>query len=151
MIYNLLSVQRCLNLQSYTNEIMGILKGSKINSILNGKCPVCQNESMYLNTNPYVLSQTLKMHERCSHCNTKYKIEPSFFYGAMYVSYPVGIAFATAAFVITYFLFGATLMSTFISIVGTMVVFMPVIMRLSRNIWINFFMKYDADKDQLSS
>ncbi|WP_035335760.1 DUF983 domain-containing protein [Dokdonia sp. PRO95] len=130
---------------------MGILKGSKLNSIINGKCPVCQNESMYKNPNPYVLSQTLKMHERCSHCNTKYKIEPSFFYGAMYVSYPVGIAFATAAFVITYFFFEATLVNTFIAIVGTMIIFMPVIMRLARNIWINFFMKYDPTKDQLSS
>ena len=41
------------------------------------------------------------MNERCSKCNTKYRIEPSFFYGAMYVSYAVGIAFAVAAFVIT--------------------------------------------------
>lgn len=130
---------------------MGILKGTKLNSILSGKCPVCQNESMYKNSNPYILSETLKMHERCSHCGTKYKIEPSFFYGAMYVSYPVGIAFATAAFVITYFFFEATLVNTFIAIVGTMVVFMPVIMRLARNIWINFFMKYDPSRDQLVS
>jgi uncharacterized protein (DUF983 family) len=130
---------------------MGILKGTKLNSIINGKCPVCHNESMYKNPNPYILSQTLKMHERCSHCHTKYKIEPSFFYGAMYVSYPVGIAFATAAFVITYLFFEANLVNSFIAIVGTMIVFMPVIMRLSRNIWINFFMKYDPAKDQLSS
>lgn len=130
---------------------MGILKGTKLNSIINGKCPVCHNESMYKNPNPYILSQTLKMHERCSHCDTKYKIEPSFFYGAMYVSYPVGIAFATAAFVITYLFFEANLVNSFIAIVGTMIIFMPVIMRLSRNIWINFFMKYDPAKDQLSS
>lgn len=128
---------------------MGILKGTKLNSIITGKCPVCQNESMYINSNPYILTETLKMHERCSHCGTKYKIEPSFFYGAMYVSYPVGIAFATAAFVITYFFFEANLVNTFIAIVGTLVVFMPVIMRLARNIWINFFMKYDPSKDQL--
>lgn len=126
---------------------MSFLKGTKIYSILTGKCPVCHNESMYKESNPYKLSHTLKMHERCGHCNTKYKIEPSFFYGAMYVSYPVGIAFATAAFVITYFFFEATLINTFIAIVGTMIVFMPVIMRISRNIWINFFMKYDGSKD----
>lgn len=87
------------------------------------------------------------MHERCSHCNTKYKIEPSFFYGAMYVSYPVGIAFAGIAFLVMYYFFEATLLNTFIAIVGTMIVFLPVIMRLSRNIWINLFMKYDKDKD----
>lgn len=99
---------------------------------------------MYQYKNPYIPSHTLKMNDHCSHCNTRYKIEPSFFYGAMYVSYAVGIAFAVAAFVISYLFLGTSLKTAFISIVATMVVFMPVIMRLSRNIWINFFVKYDA-------
>lgn len=119
-------------------------KGSKLYSILTGSCPKCHNESMYKNQNPYNLTQLFKMHERCSHCNTKYKIEPSFFYGSMYVSYGVGIAFALAAFVIAFLFIETTLVNTFIAIVATMIVFMPVIIRLSRNIWINIFMKYDA-------
>ena len=118
-------------------------KGSKLYSILTGRCPKCHWESMYTDGNPYRLGNLFKMHERCSHCNTKYKIEPSFFYGAMYVSYAVGIAFAVAAFVISFLFIGASLLNTFISIIATLVVFMPVIIRLSRNIWINFFIKYD--------
>jgi len=118
-------------------------KGSKINSILKGSCPKCQEESMYKNSNPYVLSETLKMNAKCAHCGTKYKIEPSFFYGAMYVSYPVGIAFAVAAFVISYIFIGTSLFTAFIAIMITMILFLPVILRLSRNIWINLFMSYD--------
>lgn len=118
-------------------------KGSKLYSILTGTCPKCHNESMYKSKNPYHLSQLFQMHERCSKCGTKYKIEPSFFYGSMYVSYGVGIAFAVAAFVISFLLIGTTLVNTFIAIVMTMILFMPVIIRLSRNIWINIFMKYD--------
>jgi len=118
-------------------------KGTKLYSILTGSCPKCHEESMYENTHPYALSQIFKMHERCSHCGTKYKIEPSFFYGSMYVSYGVGIAFAVAAFVVTFLFMGTSLKTTFIAIVGTLVVFMPLIIRLSRNIWINFFIKYD--------
>ncbi|THD68809.1 DUF983 domain-containing protein [Robertkochia marina] len=118
-------------------------KGSKLYSILTGTCPRCHQESMYTYKNPYLLSRTLKMNETCSHCGTKYKIEPSFFYGAMYVSYAVGIAFAVAAFVISFLFLGSSLKTAFISIVVTMIVFMPVIMRLARNIWINFFMSYD--------
>ena len=121
---------------------MNFLKGTKIYSILTGSCPVCQNESMYQVSNPYKLGSTLKMNERCSRCNTKYKLDPSFFYGAMYVSYPVGIAFAVAAFVISYLILQINLLNTFFVIVGTMIIFMPVIMRISRNIWINFFMSY---------
>ena len=85
------------------------------------------------------------MHDRCTTCNTKYKIEPSFFYGAMYVSYGVGIAFAVAAFVISYLFVGTSLVNTFVSIVSTLIVFLPVIIRLSRNIWINFFIHYDPN------
>ncbi len=119
------------------------LKGSKLYSMITGACPKCQEESMYKNKNPYILSEALSMHERCSNCNTKYKIEPSFFYGAMYVSYSVGIAFATAAFIISFYLFNANLVNVFISITLTLIAFMPIIMRLSRNIWINIFMSYD--------
>ncbi|MFC5048260.1 DUF983 domain-containing protein [Aquimarina hainanensis] len=124
---------------------MNFLKGTKIYSIFTGACPVCQNESMYCNSNPYKLNTTLKMEERCSHCNTKYKIEPSFFYGAMYVSYAVGIAFAVAAFVIANLFFKMDLLATFFCIVGTLIFFMPIIMRLSRNIWINLFLHYKKE------
>ncbi|WP_396602085.1 DUF983 domain-containing protein [Algibacter sp. R77976] len=118
-------------------------KGSKLYGIFTGKCPKCHEESMYINKNPYILSEALSMNETCSNCGTKYKIEPSFFYGAMYVSYAVGIAFAVAAFVISFYVFNASLNYIFISIIATLVVFMPIIMRLSRNIWINIFMSYD--------
>lgn len=121
---------------------MRFLKGTKIYSILKGYCPVCHSESMYSETNPYKLSHTLKMNERCNHCNTKYKIEPSFFYGAMYVSYPVGIAFAVAAFVFSYLVFKQNLVTSFIAISCTLILFLPVILRVSRNIWINIFLHY---------
>jgi uncharacterized protein (DUF983 family) len=126
-------------------------KGTKLYSILTGSCPKCHEESMYLNNNPYKPGHLFKMNERCSNCNTKYKIEPSFFYGAMYVSYGVGIAFAVAAFIIAKLILEATLLTTFIAIVSTMVVFMPVIIRLSRNIWINFFFKYDSKAAEFNS
>ena len=118
-------------------------KGTKLYSIFKGTCPKCHSESMYRYKNLYNPSKTLKMNDRCTKCHTKYKIEPSFFYGAMYVSYAVGTAFAIAAFVISYVILGTSLKISFLSILGTMVLFMPVIMRLSRNIWINFFFKYD--------
>ena len=98
---------------------------------------------MYRVRNPYRLGSIFKMHDRCSHCGTRYKMEPSFFYGAMYVSYAVGVAFAFAVFVIAFLIAGASLVSTFIAIVCTLVLLLPVIIRLSRNIWINLFIHYD--------
>ena len=105
---------------------------------------------MYKEKNPFKLGQVYAMHDRCSHCGTKYKIEPSFFYGAMYVSYAVGVAFAVAAFIIAHYFLGGGLLTSFFAIVGTLIVFMPIIMRLSRNIWINFFLNYDKDASKKS-
>ncbi|WP_028289576.1 DUF983 domain-containing protein [uncultured Olleya sp.] len=125
-------------------------KGSKLYSIFTGTCPKCHEESMYTNPNPYAISKLFSMHERCSNCDTKYKIEPSFFYGSMYVSYGVGIAFAVAAFIISYVFLGSSTTTAFVAIIFTLVVFYPIIVRLSRNIWINIFMSYDkklAKKD----
>ena len=125
---------------------MSLFKGSKLYSIFTGTCPVCHEGNMYVNKNPYILTKTMKMQERCPHCNTKFKIEPSFFYGAMYVSYAVGVAIAVAAFIISYFFIGMGRLESFFVIVGSLVVLMPVIQRLSRNIWVNFFFKYDPEK-----
>jgi uncharacterized protein (DUF983 family) len=119
-------------------------KGTKLYSILTGRCPKCQEESMYAYKNPYNPSKTLTMHKACSHCGFKYQLEPSFFFGAMYVSYAVGVAIAVAVFIISFLFIGTSLKTAFISIVIILLLCMPVIMRLSRNIWINFFTTYDA-------
>jgi len=125
---------------------MRYLKGTKLYSILTGKCPVCHKQSMYTVENPCVFGTTLKMEERCSACSTKYKIEPSFFFGAMYVSYPVGLFFAGITFALSYVVFNLDLRTTYAIIVLVMIALLPVILRISRNIWINFFMQYENQK-----
>ncbi|GLB51580.1 hypothetical protein NBRC110019_06190 [Neptunitalea chrysea] len=123
-------------------------KGTKLNSIFKGTCPRCQEESMYTSKNPYQLSKTLEMHDQCSHCGQIYKIEPSFFYGAMYVSYAVSIAFSVAAFIISYFFLGSDLLTAFIAIGVVLIAFYPIILRVSRNIWVNIFIKYNPEAVQ---
>ena len=135
-----------LQKKPFPSSWRNIMKGTKLYSIFTGTCPVCHTGKMYVNSNTYVLSDTLKMHERCPHCSTKFKIEPSFFYGAMYVSYAVGVAIAVAAFIVAYFFIGLDRFTTFLVIVGSLIVLLPVILRLSRNIWINFFFKFDRQK-----
>jgi len=118
-------------------------KGSKLNSILTGSCPRCQNESMYLDKNPLHFSKILKMHENCNHCGLKYQIEPSFFYGAMYVSYALNVALSVAVFVISFLFLSLSLKTTFISILAANIVLYPFVLRWSRNIYINFFVSFD--------
>lgn len=122
---------------------MGFLKESKLYSIATGTCPVCHRGAMYVEKNPFKLSKTLKMNERCSYCDTKFKMEPSFFYGAMYVSYGVGVAISVATFIIAYFLLGFDRHYTFLAIILALAITFPIVLRISRNIWINFFMHYN--------
>lgn len=125
-------------------------KGTVINSILTGSCPKCQEESMYVEKNPYKLNTIYKMHDTCSHCHTQYKIEPSFFYGAMYVSYGVTVAIGVAVFVILNLIMQLNVTATFIGIIVTILALMPVTARVSRNIYINLFIHFDKNWKQNS-
>ncbi len=120
-------------------------KGSKLNSILTGTCPKCQNESMYVDKNPLHLGSILKMNANCSHCNLKYQIEPSFFYGAMYVSYGLNVAIGIATFIISFIFLKQTIKVSFIAIIMTIILLQPFILRVSRNIYINMFITYDTN------
>jgi uncharacterized protein (DUF983 family) len=125
-------------------------KGSTLNSILTGSCPNCHEESMYVEKNPYKLGSLYKMNESCSHCHTQYMIEPSFFYGAMYVSYGLTVAFGVAIFVTLNVILGFDVLTTFIGIVIGIIVLMPVTARLARNIYINMFIHFDKNWKQNS-
>lgn len=120
-------------------------KGSKLNSILTGTCPRCNEERMYVDRNPYNLPKLFKMYDHCSHCGLQYQLEPSFFYGAMYVNYGLTVALGVAVFLLTKVLMDFTITESFISIIVALVVLMPVNLRLARNIYINMFVSYDPE------
>ncbi|MFK8039314.1 MAG: DUF983 domain-containing protein [Crocinitomicaceae bacterium] len=118
-------------------------KGSKLYSIINQKCPVCQEGDYYLTKKAYDLKRFDKTHNYCSFCNHKFEIENGFFYGAMYVSYGLSIAVAVSLFMGTYVLFPDTpyYVYIFIIIIG-IILFMPLAFRFSRLIWMNLFSSY---------
>lgn len=135
-----------LNFTLQKKRIMKFFKGNKLYSILTGVCPVCHKSNMYRNSNPFILSDIFKMHDVCSHCGTRFKIEPAFFYGAMYVSYGVGVALAIASFLITHLVLEWGKFASLLVIIGVLILAFPWIIRISRNIWINLFLKYDSKK-----
>ena len=122
-------------------------KGSKLYSILTGTCPQCQKESMYVDQNFLHLKNIIKMKENCSHCGLKYQIEPSFFYGAMYVSYGLNVAIGILTFIIV-FQFDRSMITSFISIFIVLILSFPLVMRMSRNIYINLFVSFKPESKQ---
>ena len=122
-------------------------KGTKLYSILKNKCPRCNEGNFFKDNNPLHLKNVLKTNERCPNCNFKYQIEPSFFYGAMYVSYGLTVGLSIITFLLLYFL-GLDLIQTFIGIGIALVIFTPLTLRFARLIYINIFVKYDPNYEQ---
>jgi hypothetical protein len=93
--------------------------------------------------NPFNLKNTLKMHEKCSHCGLIY--QPSFFYGAMYVSY-TNVATGIAAFLV-HLIFGSTLKQHYCNN-NNINCLVPLCTKMARNIYINMFVTYDPNGDK---
>lgn len=124
--------------------MLSFLKGTRLYSILNSKCPICQEGDFHLGKHAYDFKNFGKNHEHCSHCGFKYEKEPGFFYGAMYVSYALTVAFSVAIGVAIFVLFPSASYKVYLySILGGLVVLMPISFRLSRIIWLNLFHHYD--------
>lgn len=117
-------------------------KGQKTYSIFKGKCPQCHEGDFFEFPFTFNPRKITKLHKNCSVCGLKYMIEPSFFYGAMYVNYALTVAVSVAVFIIAKLFIGLTLLQSFISIFVVLILIAPINLRLSRILWINMFIKY---------
>ncbi|WP_417612580.1 DUF983 domain-containing protein [Owenweeksia hongkongensis] len=126
---------------------MNILpKGSKLYSIFKYKCPRCHQGDVFKSKSSYNLPKMFDMHEQCSNCELRYEFEPGFFYGAMYVSYGLTVALGVATYVLMQMFFEASVAQIILVLVGVLIVGSPLVLRLSRIIWMNLFIKYEPEK-----
>jgi uncharacterized protein (DUF983 family) len=116
-------------------------KGSKLYSLVHNKCPRCHQGDFFVHGCSLNFKNNLKIHDTCSECGLKYMLEPSFFYGAMYVSYALTVAIAVAVFVISY-LIGLNILYSFIAIIVVLIALTPRLMRISRLLYINMFVHF---------
>lgn len=121
-------------------------KGSKLYSIVNFKCPKCHEGDFFVEKSALKLKAITKTHDNCPSCNLKYMMEPSFFFGSMFVAYGLTVALAVAIFVISNLIFGLNLLQTFASIIIVLLLTAPINLRISRIIWINIFVSYSKKK-----
>lgn len=119
-------------------------KGSKLYSILRGKCPRCHEGDFFVYPLSYRPGRITKIHTHCPSCQLKYMLEPSFYYGAMYVNYALTVAISILSFLISKLIFETNLLTSFGIIFLALVILAPINMRLSRILWINMFVGYKA-------
>ncbi|WP_397445611.1 DUF983 domain-containing protein [Polaribacter sp. R77954] len=126
-------------------------KGSKLFSIAKGKCPKCQEGDFFKYGFTFNPAKITKLHNNCSACNLKYMLEPSFFYGAMYINYGITVAISIFVFVVTKLAFNFDLLESFLSVIVALIVLAPINLRLSRILWINMFVSYEKNAGSLKS
>ncbi|MEO1052587.1 MAG: DUF983 domain-containing protein [Bacteroidota bacterium] len=85
------------------------------------------------------MSKFTVMNETCPCCQLKYEVEPGFFIGAMYISYAITVALLIT-FGVLLFSLGEPKLWVYVSlVVGTLIIFLPVIFRYSRILFLHLF------------
>ena len=64
-------------------------KGTKLYSVLNQKCPRCQEGDLFINKGWFVFEKFLDMPKKCKRCGQVFKLEPGYYTAALWVSYPI--------------------------------------------------------------
>jgi len=118
--------------------------------VFNHKCSRCRTGDMFQNKSPYKLKGFMKMNERCPDCGQRMEIETGFYYGTGYVSYILAVALSVASFIAWLVIVGMSLKDNrFFWWIGfnaiLLILLQPYLMRLSRALWLSFFVKYNAD------
>jgi hypothetical protein len=105
---------------------------------------------MFSQPNPWKLKETLRMPSKCPVCGQPFELEVGFWYGTGYVSYALSFALSVATFIAWWVLVGiSTQDHRFFWWMGLnallLVILQPWLMRLSRVIYLYFFVSYDPN------
>lgn len=123
-----------------------ILKGNKLYSILKIKCPQC-HEGAFLERRVYDFSAFTKVRRSCPKCQLNYHVEPSFYYGSMYVAYALGVILMIVMILLNLLLFEEfSFLRAFGSVVVSVIIFSPLLNALAKIIWANLFFSYKENK-----
>jgi len=121
-----------------------------IYSILTNKCPRCRRGDLYAQRGAFRIKGLMKMHESCPVCGQPLDMEPGFYYGTNMISYVLAVVISVISFFGWWLVVGFSLTdSRFFWWLGfnaiLLVVLQPPLMRLSRTVWLAFFVRYSAN------
>ena len=109
------------------------------------KCPNCNKGNIFKKGLLHFSFSFPKMNENCSNCGKKKKKEPGFFFGAMFVSYGLGVGEALITYFICMPFFEETFDLRIIPIIGVVILSLTLVnITLSRVIWFFMFMDYSV-------
>ena len=121
-------------------------------SIFSMNCPCCRRGKLFKPFSAYNFKHTFDMHEECEVCKQKFNMEPGFWYGTGYVSYALAIAISVATFIAWWVIIGVSINDNRVfwwlgCNTVLLVVLQPWLMRLSRTVYLYFFVSYNEHYD----
>lgn len=81
------------------------------------------------------------MPKECPHCHQDFRVEPGFYYGAMYVSYALTIAVTVAVFATMSLLDLFSIGGFLITDIVVLLITLPYIFKVSRSFWLMLMVK----------
>jgi hypothetical protein len=122
-------------------------------SIAGMKCPRCRRGLLFKQPNAYRLKETLEMYGTCNICKQKFDMEPGFWYGTGYVSYALTIAISVTSFIAWWIIIGVSFNDNrvfwWLGLNALLLIILqPWLMRMSRTIYLYFFVHYDPDYEE---
>lgn len=112
---------------------------SYFTSMLQCRCPRCREGKMFKSGNVYT---EFTMHNHCYKCGTKFRPEPGFYQGAMFVSYGFGIMLLVFAFMLTAFFENIPAYVFIVSYSIVIIAIFPFVYKMSRTIYLSIFVHY---------
>jgi uncharacterized protein (DUF983 family) len=97
---------------------------------------------VFTSQNPYNLKKGLQMEDSCNKCKLTYEREPGFFYGAMYVTYALIVAWIVILFALAENFLELSNWTLIGGMMSFLLLIVPINFRLSRLFWLNFFVRY---------
>jgi uncharacterized protein (DUF983 family) len=119
-----------------------------LNSILKNRCTRCRKGNIFRYSNAYDFKNMMKMYDNCPACGQPLEPEVGFYYGTGFVSYGLSVMICVVSFIIWTVTVGISLNDSRIfwwmgSNATLLLILQPLLMRLSRTIWLAIFVQYD--------
>ena len=123
---------------------------SYLASTLSCRCPRCREGKLFKYPVSANLNKNMDMNKNCLVCGQPAEIEVGFYYGTSYVSYAITVGLSIASLIVWWMIIGlSTNDNRFFYWLGfnavLLILLQPWLMRLSRSMWISWFVKYDPD------
>ena len=114
-------------------------------SMITLKCPRCRQGNLFNTGGLFNFNKILDMPDKCDHCGQTFELEPGFWIGALWTSYPLVIAIEIPFLLMALLSKSISPWLSFSFMLLAFVVFYPLMLRLGRSLWIHISIRYDEE------